>query len=710
MAYTIKNADGTVLLNLVDDTVDQKTTSLTLVGRNTDNYGTALNTNLVNMLQNFSNISPPRKPLVGQLWYSTSDGRLKVYTNERVFKEISAAIVSDTEPSTLKQGDLWIDSYRDQMFFTKDGNNLLLAGPLYSKQQGTSGMIPLTWLDSSLTPRNITGIYAGGTLVGIVSTGSFILASTSTQNSQGLFNVSVGITLNDTITNIRFQGTATNADSILNISALPYVPTTGAKNLTGGEVWINEDDPNGLVIGTQRDFYITSQQNGVISSDRITTINNTNPGAPLQILTTPEIGGAAIPRIYLDEGNVGIHTIYPSTPFHVVGDTTLQGNVTVTGNITVGGVQTILNTVILQVQDKNIELATSTTATFSDAQVDGGGITLKGTSNKEIMYVNTATAWSSNINWNLAPTRTYKIGYKDVITSTGLGAEITSTNITRVGVLNDLTVTNVLIAGSAVSNKESSFRITSVTSTATSTGSVITILLATPVATMYTGTTVRISGVVDPGYDNTYSVNTAGTTSFTVKALSTLTTTTPVLGATPTAYFPDLLLTSQTGDIDVTNKRVKNVQYSLVSTDAASVQFVLDSVSVQSLKGLALTVDTTNMVDVNLEIKILLDKVVPATNPSTAPYILDSQYDLPVGYRARILCQRHSITLPAQAVSVSSTSSLVMSYPSGLPVGALTAVNASNVLTTTTATITYSVKEFRVVNTPPYEWAYIRDI
>lgn len=86
MAYTIKNADGTVLLNLVDGTTDIKTTSLTLIGKNTDAYGTALNTNLVNILQNFASIYQPRAPLTGQLWYSKADGRLKVYTLNGILK------------------------------------------------------------------------------------------------------------------------------------------------------------------------------------------------------------------------------------------------------------------------------------------------------------------------------------------------------------------------------------------------------------------------------------------------------------------------------------------------------------------------------------------------------------------------------------------------------------------------------------------------
>tara|TARA_A100001234_G_scaffold51575_1_gene43477 strand:+ start:2522 stop:3379 length:858 start_codon:yes stop_codon:yes gene_type:complete len=56
-------------------------------------------------------------------------------------------------------------------------------------------------------------------------------------------------------------------------------------------------------------------------------------------------------------------------------DLELSGNLSVDGNLTVNGTQTILNTTSLEVEDKNIGLA-SATSRLSDAQVDGAGITI----------------------------------------------------------------------------------------------------------------------------------------------------------------------------------------------------------------------------------------------------------------------------------------------------------------------------------------------
>ena len=111
MAYTIKNSDGTVLLTLADGTVDQLATSLTLIGKNVNAYGQYYNDNLVAMLENFASDGvEPRSPLYGQLWYNKLDGRVYVYSLDNVFKSVSAAQLSPTEPTNTNAGDLWIDT------------------------------------------------------------------------------------------------------------------------------------------------------------------------------------------------------------------------------------------------------------------------------------------------------------------------------------------------------------------------------------------------------------------------------------------------------------------------------------------------------------------------------------------------------------------------------------------------------------------------
>jgi hypothetical protein len=57
---------------------------------------------------------------------------------------------------------------------------------------------------------------------------------------------------------------------------------------------------------------------------------------------------------------------------------------TLSGNLTVNGTQTIINTQVLDVADKNIGIGSTSSPT--DALADGGGITIYGTTNKTITW------------------------------------------------------------------------------------------------------------------------------------------------------------------------------------------------------------------------------------------------------------------------------------------------------------------------------------
>ena len=77
----------------------------------------------------------------------------------------------------------------------------------------------------------------------------------------------------------------------------------------------------------------------------------------------------------------------------------LNGNLTVNGDLTVDGTTTTIETTTLTVEDKNIEMGV--VATPTDTTADGGGITLKGATDKTINWVNATDAWTSSERFNL---------------------------------------------------------------------------------------------------------------------------------------------------------------------------------------------------------------------------------------------------------------------------------------------------------------------
>jgi len=75
-------------------------------------------------------------------------------------------------------------------------------------------------------------------------------------------------------------------------------------------------------------------------------------------------------------------------------NTTVTNNLVVNGDLTVQGDTITMNTGTIFVEDKNIELGKVTSPT--DATADGGGITLKGSTDKTITWLNADDAWHYN--------------------------------------------------------------------------------------------------------------------------------------------------------------------------------------------------------------------------------------------------------------------------------------------------------------------------
>jgi hypothetical protein len=109
------------------------------------------------------------------------------------------------------------------------------------------------------------------------------------------------------------------------------------------------------------------------------------------------------------------------------------GGVTIGGDLTVNGTTTTVNSTTVTVDDKNIELGS--VASPTDAGADGGGITLKGTTDKTWNWVDATDAWTSSEHINLASGKNYYINGTEVLSSTTLGSGVTASSLTSVGTI-----------------------------------------------------------------------------------------------------------------------------------------------------------------------------------------------------------------------------------------------------------------------------------
>jgi hypothetical protein len=117
----------------------------------------------------------------------------------------------------------------------------------------------------------------------------------------------------------------------------------------------------------------------------------------------------------------------------IPGTLEVAGDVVFQGDLTVNGTETIINTQTLAVEDKNIELGK--VASPTDATADGGGITLKGTTDKTINWIDATDAWTFSEHVDLASTKEYRIAGSKVLDATSLGSAVVSSSLTSVGTL-----------------------------------------------------------------------------------------------------------------------------------------------------------------------------------------------------------------------------------------------------------------------------------
>jgi hypothetical protein len=108
-------------------------------------------------------------------------------------------------------------------------------------------------------------------------------------------------------------------------------------------------------------------------------------------------------------------------------------NLTLSGDLTVNGTTTNLNSTSLVIEDKNIVLGD--TGTPTDTTADGGGITLKGATDKTLNWVDATDAWTSSEDFNLVSGKVYEIAGTSVLSGSTLGSGVTASSLTSVGTI-----------------------------------------------------------------------------------------------------------------------------------------------------------------------------------------------------------------------------------------------------------------------------------
>lgn len=157
MTYTINKSDGTLLLNLADQTADTSASSLTLIGRGLVSYGRYECENLIHLLENFSKTTAPANPLVGQFWYDKGNTKMKVWNGTVWLRALLGTDDSNVIPGLTFGAGLTLNSG------TLTANTRSVAGrtgDVTLSVSDVSGAAPLaspTFTGAPLAPTASTG-------------------------------------------------------------------------------------------------------------------------------------------------------------------------------------------------------------------------------------------------------------------------------------------------------------------------------------------------------------------------------------------------------------------------------------------------------------------------------------------------------------------------------------------------------------------------
>ena len=124
-------------------------------------------------------------------------------------------------------------------------------------------------------------------------------------------------------------------------------------------------------------------------------------------------------------------------------------NLNIDGNVVISGSTTSIDVATVTVDDKHIEL--NAIISPDDSNASGGGIIIKGTTDKVFSWINLTNSWTSDRDFNITGTD-YKIDNVSVINATTLGSSVVNSALTSVGTLGSLQVNDVIIAKPATDN------------------------------------------------------------------------------------------------------------------------------------------------------------------------------------------------------------------------------------------------------------------
>lgn len=360
MPYSINRYNGTLFTTVEDGTINT-VTELKFVGKNYAGYGEAQNENMLHMLENFANETPPLKPISGMLWFDVLSNKIKYYDGA-TWRIPGGAQVSSTEPPEAFEGDIWWNSTTNQMYGRSASGDWILVGP-QATEFGTTQLVSRIVLDISNAEHSIiealiTDAQSETRSVFVISSTEFVLNDIENP-IEGFSLIQPGINLADrTITGINYGywGTVENADKLGGTPAAGYQLKTDVYEV-----------PNLLTVGGALSVSLTGTQ---------AVVNNTTPDSSI-LLNVAGNNILTVNNVGLIPGEDNVYDIgSPTKRWKTVYAVNVDGSITKSDTLLVGSVyfngsiEAIPNTIAARDSNANLRAnlfqGTATTARYAD--------------------------------------------------------------------------------------------------------------------------------------------------------------------------------------------------------------------------------------------------------------------------------------------------------------------------------------------------------
>jgi hypothetical protein len=249
MPYTINKTNGGQVTVVADGSTDS-TLDIKLIGKNFAGYGEVQNENFVFLLENFANSSPPSKPIAGQMWFDSSNSKLKFYDGSK-FRTTGGSEIGTIAPTGLTEGDFFFNSDTKQLFaWSLTGSasgtapGFVLVGPEAVSGQGTTQMKsrsvngrPVGQQLGAVVSHPIIEAVVGDDTIFIISTDADFDLDSTTNNITGFTTIKQGVTLcyttngsllGQTTSSHRLWGTSSNSERLGGYMATEYSRSSNA--------------------------------------------------------------------------------------------------------------------------------------------------------------------------------------------------------------------------------------------------------------------------------------------------------------------------------------------------------------------------------------------------------------------------------------------------------------------------------------------------